>query len=215
MERRTYAGNCCAFNYVRPVGTELRRQSQYNRTITLTSGVHVNKHGPGFGLVVLLDQQPHDYAFSLHSNMGVHIMVFDPANFPDQTSGAVKEKFIGMGEEMFLSVAPQPNNGLEEMRKYDRRTRNCVFADEISLIYNKYVRFRTMCQMTSLYDMHDTVSTRSANACSSVGWITFGATATVCCRSTCRTSRALHGACWTTCRACAAGASSGTTRSRW
>lgn len=139
--RRTYAGDCCAFNYLRPFGSELRRQSQFNRSVTMGRGVSVNKHGPDFGLAVMLDQQLHDYAFSLHSNMGVHILIFDPANYPDQTSGAVMEKFIGVGEEMFLTVAPQPNNGSEEMRKYDRLSRNCVFADEISLVYDKYVRY--------------------------------------------------------------------------
>lgn len=142
--RRTYAGNCCTFNYLRPLGSELRRQNQFNRSVTMGHGVHVNKHGPGFGLAVMLDQQLHDYAFSLHSNMGVHILIFDPANYPDQTSGAVKEKFLGVGEEMFLTVAPQPNNGSEEMRKYNRQSRNCVFADEIPLIYDKYVRYYSL-----------------------------------------------------------------------
>lgn len=74
----------------------------------------------------------------MHSNRGVRILIFDPVNFPDQTSAAVKEKFIGRNEEMFLTVAPQPNNGSEEMRKYERARRSCVFADEIELLYDKF-----------------------------------------------------------------------------
>lgn len=135
--RRTYTGICCTFNYVRPVVTDLQRQIAANGTIRMADAARVNKHGDQFGLVVLLDQVLQDYAFALHSNQGVRIMVFDPENFPDQTSGAVKERFLGVGEEMFLTVAPQPNNGSAEMRKLDRRRRNCVFDDEIALIYEK------------------------------------------------------------------------------
>lgn len=135
--RRTYTGICCTFNYVRPIVSDLQRQIEANGSIRMADGVRVNKHGDQFGLVVLLDQVLQDYAFSLHSNQGVHILVFDPENFPDQTSGAVKERFLGVGEEMFLTVAPQPNNGSEEMRDLDRRRRNCVFDDEIALIYEK------------------------------------------------------------------------------
>lgn len=136
--RRTYLGNCCAFNYNRPIGSELRRQAAINRTVTLAESRYVRKHGAGFGLAVLLDQRLDDYAFAMHSNRGVRILIFDPVNFPDATSAAVKEKFIGRNEEMFLTVAPQPNHGSEEMRKYDRALRSCVFADEIALLYDKF-----------------------------------------------------------------------------
>lgn len=137
--RRSYIGNCCAFNYVRPAGTVMLRQAQFNRTVTPAGRtLRVRKHGPGFGLAVMLDQRLQDYAFALHSSRGVRVMVFDPVNFPDQASGAVMEKFLGVGEEMFLSVAPQPKDGADDMRKYDRVSRNCVFADEIELVYDKY-----------------------------------------------------------------------------
>lgn len=99
--------------------------------------MHILKHGTGFGLDVLVDQQIDDYAFSLHSNIGTRILVFSTQNFPDQTSGAVKEKFIEVGEEMFLSVSAMPIIGFEDIRSYDQTARNCVFDDEIHLIYEK------------------------------------------------------------------------------
>lgn len=86
---------------------------------------------------MLIDQQINDYAFSLHSNVGTRILVFSTQNFPDQTSGAVKEKFIEVGEEMFLSVSAMPIHGSEDIRTYDQSARNCVFDDEIRLIYEK------------------------------------------------------------------------------
>lgn len=137
--RRTYTGKCCAFNYLRPVASEIRRQTEFNHTITLPEAAHILHNGIGFGLDVLIDQQVDDYAFSLHSNVGTRILVFSPLDFPDQTSGAVKEKFLGVGEEMIMSLEPMPITGSDEIRAYDRRARRCVFDDEIRLTYEKSV----------------------------------------------------------------------------
>lgn len=40
---------------------------------------------------------------------------------------------------MFLSVSARPTVGSDGLRKYSKELRNCVFNDEISLIYEKYV----------------------------------------------------------------------------
>lgn len=96
-------------------------------------------NGIGFGLDVLIDQQVDDYAFALHSNIGTRILVFSPMNFPDQTSGAIKEKFLGVGEEMIMSLEPIPITGSDEIRTYDRLARRCVFDNEIRLTYEKYI----------------------------------------------------------------------------
>lgn len=135
--RKTYTGRCCAFNYLRPVASEFRRQTEFNHTVTLSEGAYIMHHGTGFGLDVLIDQQVDDYAFSLHSNVGTRILVMAPLNFPDQTSGAIKEKFLGVNEEMIMTLAPIPIIGSDEIRAYDRRARRCVFDDEIRLTYEK------------------------------------------------------------------------------
>lgn len=137
--RRTYTGRCCAFNYLRPVASEIRRQTAFNHTVTLSEGAHILHYGIGFGLDVVIDQQVDDYAFSLHSNIGTRILVFSPLNFPDQTSGAIKEKFLGVGEEMIMTLEPIPITGSDEIRAYNRRARRCVFDDEIRLTYEKYL----------------------------------------------------------------------------
>lgn len=126
--RRTSAGFCCAFNYVRSNGSV---------AYVAPAPLHVVRHGPGFGLTLLFDQQLDDYVFTLYSNQGVRILVFDPENFPDERSGAVKQKIVIDGEEMLLSVVPQPNRGLDEMRKYQPQDRNCVFGDEVALTFAK------------------------------------------------------------------------------
>lgn len=136
--RRTHSGRCCAFNYVRPLASELRRQTVDNHGVTLNEGARILQHGVGFGLVVLIDQQVDDYAFALHSNVGTRVLVFAPLNFPDQTSGATKERFLGIGEEMIMCLQPMRITGSDDIRTYDRRSRRCVFDDEIPLIYKKY-----------------------------------------------------------------------------
>lgn len=121
-------GNC---------GSYFRVQSDYNNSITLNKPMLVHRYGLDFGLIVLIDQQIDDYAYTMHSNVGTRIMVYDPRNFPDSTSGAIKEKFIGRHEEMFLSIRPMPVNGSVAMKHYSKETRNCVFEDEIALMYKK------------------------------------------------------------------------------
>lgn len=137
--RRTYTGRCCAFNYLRPGASEFRRQNGFNHTVTFPEAAHIMHNGIGFGLDVLIDQQVDDYAFALHSNIGTRILVFSPMNFPDQTSGAIKEKFLGVGEEMIMSLEPIPITGSDEIRTYDRLARRCVFDNEIRLTYEKYI----------------------------------------------------------------------------
>lgn len=89
--------------------------------------------------MVLVNQKTDDYAFAMNSNIGCRILIFDTSNFPDNISGAVKEKFLSIGEEMFLSINALPSVGSDGLRRYSKELRNCVFNDEISLIYEKYV----------------------------------------------------------------------------
>lgn len=111
----------------------------FNGTITVGEPVRVTKHGFDFGLMVLVNQLTDDYAFAMNSNIGCRILIFDTINFPDNISGALKEKFLSIGEEMFLSINARPTIGADGLRRYSKELRNCVFKDEISLIYEKYV----------------------------------------------------------------------------
>lgn len=118
----------------------IRKQFLFNATITIGKPVRVTNHGSDFGLMVLVNQMTDDYAFAMNSNIGCRILIFDTSNFPDNISGAIKEKFLSIGEEMFLSINVRPTVGSDGLRKYSKEMRNCVFNDEISLIYEKYVQ---------------------------------------------------------------------------
>ena len=97
----------------------------------------IKKHGPDFGLVVIMDQLKEDYAYTMHSMTGSKIMVYSSETFADQLSNAIQERYISSGEEMFLNIIAMPTNGSNDMRQYSKDSRNCAFADEIKLVYNK------------------------------------------------------------------------------
>lgn len=147
----------------------LREQFSFNGTITIGEPVRVTKHGHDFGLMVLINQRTDDYAFSINSNIGCRILIFDTRNFPDNISGAIKEKFLSIGEEMFLSINARPNVGSNGLRKYSKELRNCVFSDEISLIYEKYAYKSILGVLIVIISI---VFTLWANVCWRVAWLT-------------------------------------------
>lgn len=97
----------------------------------------IRKHGPEFGLTVVLNQRHDDYAFAMHSIIGIRIMIYSSENFADQISNAVKEKFINAGDEMFLTLLAVPVEGASAMRQYSKESRHCVFPDEIKLVFKE------------------------------------------------------------------------------
>lgn len=114
-------------------------QLAYNGTVTMLPSKHVKKHGSDFGLMVLINQLHNDYAYSMHSNVGTRVFIHDFGNFPDHISSSLQQKFIGIGEEMFLTMIPLPVHGSETMRQYSLASRDCAFAGEITLVYGKFV----------------------------------------------------------------------------
>lgn len=65
----------------------------------------MTEHGHDFGLMVLVNQMTDDYAFAMNSNIGCRILIFATSNFPDNISGAVKEKFLSIGEGKFAQAS--------------------------------------------------------------------------------------------------------------
>lgn len=114
-------------------------QLAYNGSVTMLPAEHVTKHGSDFGLMILLNQMRQDYAYTAHSNVGARVLIHDLGNFPDHISSSLSQKFIGIGEEMFLTLIPLPVHGSETMRQYSLASRDCAFSGEIALIYGEFV----------------------------------------------------------------------------
>lgn len=87
--------------------------------------------------MVVLDQMRNDYAYTLRSNIGSRVLLYNTYNFPDHISGAINQKFLGIGEEMFFTISPLPVYGADAMRQYSADSRDCVFIDEIKLLTNQ------------------------------------------------------------------------------
>lgn len=150
-------GPCCVFNYQRPVVSILkyalhliaqlfksdffskpRTQQQFNHTIPkFDKPQQVNSHGSDFGLTFLIDHQLNDYVFTMNSFTGMLVLIHDSYDYPDQTTGAVKEKIVSPQQEVFITLHPTLIRGSKSMKTFTVSSRNCVFNDEINLVFSK------------------------------------------------------------------------------
>lgn len=161
--RKSYMGPCCTFNYQRPLVTVLkyvfqilnvgfsfpitnihfinlknRAQQDFNHTIPkLEQPQQVHSHGSDFGLTILIDNQLNDYAFTMNSYTGTNVLIYDAYDYPDQTAGAVAEKVVLPEQEVYFTLHPTPIEGSKSMRSFAISSRNCVFKDEINLVFSK------------------------------------------------------------------------------
>ncbi|XP_037037958.1 uncharacterized protein LOC119075593 [Bradysia coprophila] len=113
-------------------------QHNFNHTIpTFKAPERVNSHGSNFGLTFLVDNQLQDYVFTMNAFIGTVVLIFDANDFPDQLSGAVREKIISPQQEVYLSLNPTLIRGSRSMKTFEISSRNCVFNDEINLVFAK------------------------------------------------------------------------------
>lgn len=73
----------------------------------------------------------------MNSYMGMNVIIYDAYDYPDQTTNAVKEKIILPEQEVFLTLHPSPIEGSRSMKTFTVKSRNCVFDDEINLVFAK------------------------------------------------------------------------------
>lgn len=65
------------------------------------------------------------------------MLIHDPYDYADQTSGAVREKVISPQQEVFLTLHPTLIQGSRSMKSFTISSRNCVFKEEINLVFAK------------------------------------------------------------------------------
>lgn len=122
-------------------------------------------HGSNFGLSFLIDHKSNDYGFAMNSFTGTVVLIFDGLDFPDQLSGAVREKIISPRQEVYLSLHPTLIRGSRSMTSFDVDSRNCVFNHEINLVFDKWeLKWHSTLQIM-IKVLHVPVSTASVNVC--------------------------------------------------
>lgn len=73
----------------------------------------------------------------MNTYTGMTVLIHDSYDYADQTSGAVREIIISPQQEVFLSLNPTLIQGAKSMKTFTVNSRNCVFDDEIDLVFEK------------------------------------------------------------------------------
>lgn len=127
------------------IGFRSHSSSDHQKSIDVQP-LLVKKHGTDFGLAVIIDHLPDEYAYMIDSFIGMKVLIFDTQNFPDIYNGAVQEQITVPEEEMFLTFHPVVINGSHSMKQFNAASRHCVFTDEINLIYKECDTVNFICR---------------------------------------------------------------------
>ncbi|XP_058812510.1 sodium channel protein Nach [Topomyia yanbarensis] len=128
--RRTQYGFCCTFNFIGHNEDNEIHPPSYFLDVT----------GPEMGLVLLLNGSSNDYFHNLFNNIGFKLQIFNPSEIPDITTGGVSEQFLHLGTETFVRVDATTIESEIDVRRYSRKTRQCVFRNELLRYGGRYGR---------------------------------------------------------------------------
>lgn len=110
-----------------------------NGSVFVPTPLYVYGSGPTMGLSFVIDQLYDEYSYSTQSNIASTVFIFAPEDFPDEATGALEERVLNPGQEVFLNVQPTPINGDQQLRSVPPESRGCVFTDEKFIIFDKFV----------------------------------------------------------------------------
>ncbi|XP_072744920.1 sodium channel protein Nach isoform X2 [Anoplolepis gracilipes] len=127
--RKTQDGFCCTFNYVREGDDILAMSDVIKAPLKYTH--KVENLGIERGLTVVLDPFLDDYFFPMLPVMGWKIIVFNPTDFPDVSSGGVTEVLVMPNSEMYVDVTATSFFSTNTIEKFPVNQRNCIFSEEI------------------------------------------------------------------------------------
>ncbi|KAG5309983.1 PPK28 protein, partial [Acromyrmex insinuator] len=128
--RKTPDGYCCTFNYVR----ESDDIPEQNDETELSKSEQVWDLGIERGLTVVMDPLLDDYFYSILPIKGWKVIVFNPTDYPDMTSGGVTEVLAVPLSETFLDVIGTIFISNPGIKNFPKHKRNCIFPDEGKLL---------------------------------------------------------------------------------
>ncbi|KAJ8678668.1 hypothetical protein QAD02_014455, partial [Eretmocerus hayati] len=132
--RRTQDGFCCTFNYIQS-SEDTSEQGSFS---PYRSPYKIEKLGMLNGLTFLMEPFLDDYFFPILPITGWKITVFNPTDYPDNTSGGVSDALISPGTENFLELDAVSFFSEAAVRGTEISERKCIFGDEISALYDGY-----------------------------------------------------------------------------
>ncbi|XP_011872444.1 PREDICTED: sodium channel protein Nach-like [Vollenhovia emeryi] len=130
--RKTQDGYCCTFNYAR----ESDDIPVMNGTLESLYIHQIADLGIERGLTVVMDPLLDDYFSSILPIKGWKVIVFNPTDYPDMTTGGVTEIFATPLSETFVDITTTAFISTEIVHSFSRQKRNCIFSDEDSPMYS-------------------------------------------------------------------------------
>ncbi|TGZ45793.1 Sodium channel protein Nach [Temnothorax longispinosus] len=127
--RKTQDGYCCTFNYARESDDILELPD----VIESIPVHHVDDLGIERGLTVVMDPLLDDYFYSILPI----VLVFNPTDYPDMTSGGVTELLAMPLSETYVDVTTTAFVSTQIIRDFPREKRNCIFDDEETMYKEK------------------------------------------------------------------------------
>ncbi|XP_068619389.1 sodium channel protein Nach-like [Battus philenor] len=127
---RTVRGHCCTFNNV----LSLTAAEALNRSVTEVK--RQTRPGTSFGLNLVIDPLIEDYAYTTRIVHGLEILVYDSTHFADPSGDRVILRLAEPNTATLLKLNSVKQVATQEVRKYNYRTRNCLFRDERRINFN-------------------------------------------------------------------------------
>ncbi|XP_028050298.2 sodium channel protein Nach [Monomorium pharaonis] len=124
--RRTQDGYCCTFNYAR----ENDDIPELNDTKNPIDQYKVMDLGIERGLTVVMDPLVNDYFYSVLPITGWKVILFNPTDYPDMTTGGVSEIFGTPLSETFVDVTMTGFLSADVIQSFPKTQRNCIFMNE-------------------------------------------------------------------------------------
>lgn len=121
------SGFCCTFNYIRKFDFADKTKLQPRKP----AGI-----GPDQGLTVLLNLSTADYFYPLKNFPGATALIFDPQEFPDSSTGGVREVPIEANQEVRITLNVVTKIAVNEVQRYGIDKRQCMFPTDALEEYN-------------------------------------------------------------------------------
>ncbi|XP_030746443.1 pickpocket protein 28-like [Sitophilus oryzae] len=136
--RLSDGGFCCSFNQIQPIlRPEIYGASEAHYHLPKTSkkfeGSELNN-----GLTVTISNNLSDYFYTTLATRGVTIKVFLPTDFPDVSSGSLREVIVKEQSEVFIKLEPYSLRSQDTIRAMPQSLRKCKFADEENIGFGLY-----------------------------------------------------------------------------
>ncbi|XP_076269207.1 pickpocket protein 28-like isoform X1 [Rhynchophorus ferrugineus] len=135
--RLSDSGFCCMFNYVRASTRPDLYDEHINRPIP-TEVKHFEGRNLGNGLSVTINNNLSDYFYTTMATQGILLKAFFPADYPDLSSGSLKEVVIRENSEVFIQLDPNNLKCDNQIRSMPRSLRKCKFFDEENVGFGEY-----------------------------------------------------------------------------